>query len=158
MNIGQRLLASIGRICISLIFIIIGIASILNWQVAEVDVTHTVTLWQGYMGKRDGMESLFSSLLAMVPLFMGIGATLQILGGILLFLGLQVRLAAFLLLLYLVPITLFYHHFWLLKGHEQSLELIAFLKNLAIIGGLIVVLAMGKGQKKTASLVQLNDV
>jgi putative oxidoreductase len=141
MNIWTRLIAAVGRICISLIFLIMGAANIYNWQVAEVDVARVVVAWQGYTGYAIGL----------VPVLMGIGVSLQLIGGSLLFLGFQVRLGAALLLLYLIPVTIIYYPFWFLSGHEQSLALVIFLKNLAVVGGLIVIVGLGKGSQKPAS-------
>jgi putative oxidoreductase len=124
-----------------------GCANIYNWQVAEIDVARVVSSWQGYTG----------FAITMIPLLMGLGVALQIAGGLLLFLGFRVRLGAALLLAYLLPVTVIYHPFWFLTAQDQSFALILFLKNLAIIGGLIVVLALGKGCDQSPSLSTLND-
>jgi uncharacterized membrane protein YphA (DoxX/SURF4 family) len=155
-NLLTYFLAAIGRICISLIFIIIGCASIYNWQVAEVDLVNVFTAWQGHVGSED-LSGIFGTFVSTAPLFMAVAIALQLIGGIFLFLGYQVRFGAFFLLLYLLPTTILYHHFWFLTGHQQSLELILFLKNIAIIGGVIVVLALGKGARKSPSFSNTND-
>ena len=156
MNLGTRCLAAVGRICISLIFIIIGCASIYNWQVTEIDLVNVFSSWQSYAGS-DEISALFATFISMAPLLLGAGVALQLLGGVFLFLGFQVRLGAFFLLLYLLPTTILYHHFWFLMGHEQSLELILFLKNMAIIGGIIVVLAYGRGERRAPSFANGDD-
>lgn len=157
MNMGPRILAAIGRICISLIFIIIGCASIVNWQVSEVDLANALARWQGYTGFGDQVGNFFGTIVSMIPVFLGLGIALQIIGGVFLFFGFQVRLGAFFLFLYLLPTTILYHHFWFLQGHEQSLELILFLKNLAVIGGLITILALGKGRKRRSNSIDIDD-
>jgi putative oxidoreductase len=78
--------------------------------------------------------------------FYGAVAALSI-GSILLLLGYRLGTAAFFLLLYLVPYTLIVHDFWNQENpvahREQSIH---FMKNLAIIGGLIVLSAGNVGR------------
>lgn len=87
-----------------------------------------------------------------VPLAMPIlGAEVfcLILGGLLLIVGFKGRLAAVLLIVFLVPDT-FVHSNWLLQFDlaqftQQSVEVGHFLKNLALLGGLLMVLGFGSG-------------
>jgi putative oxidoreductase len=50
-----------------------------------------------------------------------------------------------LLFLYLIPTTLLFHNFWALQGIERQDNMAHFLKNLAIMGGLLVLAANGAG-------------
>jgi putative oxidoreductase len=73
--------------------------------------------------------------------------TLLILGGVLLLLGYRMGLAAFLLLLYMVPYTLIVHNFW--KQSEPTIlreQAIHFLKNVSIMGGLLSLWSSGGGR------------
>jgi putative oxidoreductase len=72
-------------------------------------------------------------------------AALELLGGLAILTGFQTRIAAWLLILYLVPVTLFFHNFWAMQGMEQQDNMIHFLKNLAIMGGLLILSAYGAG-------------
>lgn len=63
-------------------------------------------------------------------------------GGILMILiGWRARLGALLILLWMIPVTLVYHAFW-----ADPSQLIAFLKNLAIMGALLFVIGFGPGK------------
>ena len=53
------------------------------------------------------------------------------------------RAAAILLALYLVPVTLTMHNFWAVTGAAQQEQMFNFLKNLALIGGLLELTAVG---------------
>lgn len=64
----------------------------------------------------------------------------QLVGGISLVLGYKVRWGAIILILFLIPTTLVFHNF--LANPD---ELTAFLKNLALIGGLLMVYYAGAG-------------
>jgi putative oxidoreductase len=59
--------------------------------------------------------------------------------------GFKTRFAAWLLFLYLIPVTYFFHNFWAAQGMEQQTQTINFLKNAAIMGGLLVLSVNGAG-------------
>ena len=42
---------------------------------------------------------------------------------------------------------LLFHHFWLLQDPDRQPEMIEFMKNASILGGLLILLAYGKGKK-----------
>jgi putative oxidoreductase len=49
------------------------------------------------------------------------------------------------LFLYLIPVTLVMHNFWAAPAAEQQNQIINFLKNVAILGGLLKFCAAGAG-------------
>jgi len=53
--------------------------------------------------------------------------------------GFQARWGALALAAFLIPITLIFHNFWAFQGQEQQMQMVHFLKNLAIMGGLFQV-------------------
>jgi putative oxidoreductase len=65
--------------------------------------------------------------------------------GLAILTGLRTRFAAWLLFLYLIPVTYFFHNFWAAQGMEQQTQMINFLKNAAIMGGLLVLSVNGAG-------------
>ena len=67
-------------------------------------------------------------------------------GGILLVLGWQVRWAAWALMLFVAIATIAAHRFWEFDASQYSNQMNHFLKNLAIIGGLLYVVAFGPGR------------
>jgi putative oxidoreductase len=74
-----------------------------------------------------------------------VAVVVQLGGGFSLLLGIEARLGALLLLLFLIPVTVMYHPFWKRSGAEFVAEADHFLSNLAIAGGLLVILALGSG-------------
>jgi putative oxidoreductase len=59
--------------------------------------------------------------------------------------GFKTRFAAWLLFLYLIPVTYFFHNFWAVQGQEQQVQMINLLKNVTIMGGLLVLSVNGAG-------------
>ena len=95
------------------------------------------------------MQKILEHALPWVSLLLILGIVFELVGGLLIFLSLNIRLGAFLLLIFLILTTLFFHHFWYLQGTDYDLQLSMFLKNLSIFGGLLIVLTYGKGKNKT---------
>ena len=71
---------------------------------------------------------------------------LLILGGSLVLIGYRSSFGAVLLLLYWIPVTFIVHSFWNDMPSIQRTESIQFMKNLAIMGGLFIVLVNGSGR------------
>jgi putative oxidoreductase len=81
----------------------------------------------------------FSSVLLPLTIF------IQLIGGIFLILGKNLRLASFILFGLTICINIFIHNFWALDGDpSQAHETQNFIKNLAIAAGLLVLATTGR--------------
>jgi putative oxidoreductase len=81
-----------------------------------------------------------------VPTVLLAAATaLELLGAISVLAGWKARWGAAALVVFLVPVTLVFHGFWAYQGAEAQLQTIQFLKNVAIGGGLLAIIAAGPG-------------
>lgn len=70
-----------------------------------------------------------------------IGAiALEVVGGLSLLLGYKPRLGAILLIIFLIPATVIFHFDW-----SDPMQRIALMKNLAMLGGLLMVVQYGGG-------------
>ena len=76
---------------------------------------------------------------AIVPFLMWGGRGLELLAGLALVFGFQQRLAAFALVTFLLPATLVAHPFWLAAVADRQIQVINFMKNVAMIGGLMFI-------------------
>lgn len=77
---------------------------------------------------------------------LAIAVALELIGGISVLIGFQARWGAVALLLFLVPVSLIMHNFWTIEDPGQRMgQMINFMKNVSIAGGLVFVLAMGPG-------------
>ena len=65
--------------------------------------------------------------------------------GLMLILGWKARLAAAGLAVFVAVITPIFHNFWAMPAAQQMMQQQAFYKNLAIVGGLLVLVAFGAG-------------
>ena len=69
-----------------------------------------------------------------------------ILGGVLILMGYRSGFGATLLLLYWIPVTFVVHSFWNDAEQFRRAESMEFMKNIAIIGGLLMILVNGSGR------------
>jgi len=77
----------------------------------------------------------------LVPFLMLVGRSVELIGGLALAFGIYTRVAALALIAFLVAATLVGHAFWLAAAGTPVFvgQLINFLKNLAMMGGLLFV-------------------
>ena len=152
MNILQSLIGFLGRFLISVIFIAAGAKMLLDWQGSEHYVVAALCDWLSLIMGDDKLQNLIewainhSFWLLAGAVFCTIG------GGLLVLLGLNVRFGAFLLLAFLIPTTFLFHHFWTMQGQEREEQMMECVKNISIIGGLLVLLAYGRGGGKKPNL------
>lgn len=121
----QSLAAPIGRGLLSLIFLFSGLGKMMDWSGTA-----------GYMAVK-GMP--------LVPFFLFMAIVFEFVGGLSVLLGYRGRLGAAMLIVFLVPTTFIFHNFWAFEGMEQRMQMISFLKNLSIMGGLAFIASVGTG-------------
>lgn len=72
-------------------------------------------------------------------------AALEVLGGLALAVGLRARWAAGALALFTVAASLLFHNFWAMPADQAFVNQLMFMKNLSVVGGLLMVVAFGAG-------------
>ncbi len=77
----------------------------------------------------------------------------EIVGGLSVILGLWARAGAVALVLFLIPATLIFH-----TDFGDQTQMIMFLKNLSIMGGLLLVTAYGSGDYSVRSLEKAEEL
>lgn len=71
---------------------------------------------------------------------------LLVTGGLMLLVGYRVTVASILLLIYYIPITFILHSWWNDPVEIQREEAIHFMQNMAIAGGLMLLIGRGSGR------------
>jgi putative oxidoreductase len=79
------------------------------------------------------------------PFFLLGAIVLELGGGLSVLTGYKARWGALALIVFLIPTTLIYHNFWAYSGQQLAAEMIQFLKNVAIVGGLLATYSFGPG-------------
>jgi putative oxidoreductase len=115
----------VGRILLALVFLVAGSRKLM-----------AVAASAGYLGK---LGFPMPEVTVWVAIAIELGA------GILLVLGWKARWAAWLLALFTLIAAFAAHRFWEVDAAQYANQMNHFLKNLAIVGGLIFVAATGPG-------------
>lgn len=122
----KDLIDLLGRALLSFIFLYEAYDSIFYFKATKAKMTLYGLTWQQ-------------------DLLLAGAIVLLLLGGTLLLIGYRTSFAMFLLLCYWIPVTFIVHSFWNDPEPERRLQSILFMKNLAIVGGLLMVWANGTG-------------
>ncbi len=116
----------LGRFLLALMFVVGGVSKI---------------------GGFDGIVGYIGSKGLPLPQLLAIGTiVLEIVAGLALIAGLKARWAAAALAVFTLLATLLFHNYWAMPEEQQRIQYLLFSKNIAVIGGLLMVTAFGPGR------------
>jgi putative oxidoreductase len=107
---------------------------------------------QGALGKLTGWSGQAAYMRShnlpgqLIPAMLGIALVIEALGVLCVIVGWQTRAAAFVMCLYLGVVSVLLHNFWAFQGMTAGGMQTQFLKNVGIMGGLLMIAAHGPGQ------------
>ncbi len=133
----------IARFLLSTVFLTASINKIVHWGESEQLFMSVLSDWQSHLSFSDLAQRLFTSLILFTPVLLILGTVMELVGSLLLLLGVKEKWGAALLLTMLVPATILFHQFWFIESSMKEVQQAMFLKNFAIMGGLILVLLYG---------------
>ncbi|MDX2087482.1 MAG: DoxX family protein [Kofleriaceae bacterium] len=123
---GRSAVVLLSRILLSAIFLASGVAKLLDLSGAA-----------GHLSAQGVSHAKWLVLLAGLA---------EIAGGLSLVFGFLTRLGAAGLFLFLSVTTYLFHHFWDVGADQRVMQMSQFFKNLAIMGGLGMLVAFGPGR------------
>jgi putative oxidoreductase len=129
--------APLGRLLLSVIFILAGINKLTNWHATA--------------------KSMGDHSMPAVQLLLPLAVLCELGGGILVLVGWRARVGALALIVLLLNATLIFHNFWQYTGKEQQDQMMNFMKNMAILGGLFIVLTFGAGPVSIDAVLKRRD-
>jgi len=118
--------ALVGRALLAAMFISSGVGKIAGFAGTA-----------GYIASK-GLP--MSEVLAALAIFVELG------GGLALLVGFKARWAALMIAVFTAVITPIFHNFWAVPEAQVAMQKVNFWKNLAIIGGMLMVFAFGPGR------------
>ena len=131
-NSLEKPLVLVGRMLLTLIFVMSGVGEIFAFN--------------------DTTSQMASKGMVATPFFLVGAIAFDIVGGLSVLVGFKARLGALLLIVFLVPATLIFHNFWTLEGQQWQMEMSNFMKNLALIGALLLIVAGTRANEHRRSL------
>lgn len=129
----------LGRIFLSAIFLYDAYDSIYYFDRTKATMTEYGITWQ-------------QDLLLIGAIF------LLVTGGLMLLVGYRVTVASILLLIYYIPITFILHSWWNDPVEMQREVAIHFMQNMAIAGGLMLLIGRGSGRYSIKRLLATTRV
>ncbi len=117
----QKYYTLIGRIFLSLIFLFAGFGKITNFEGT-----------QQYMSAHS---------IPLTGLFLILASLFRSIGSISIIFGFKAKWGSLLLILFLIPTTLIFH-----TNFSDQIQIIMFLKNLGLMGGLFFIYVFGPGE------------
>jgi len=126
MKLDHPVIPLLGRLMMSYIFATSGIAKVFGWS-------GNVT----YMSTRH---------LPMIPMLLAAAMVIELAGSACLVTGYQARIAAFVMFWYTTAVTVLFHNYWTSSEAMAGMQETHFRKNLAIMGGLLILAYSGPGK------------
>ena len=114
-----------GRILLAALFIPAGISKIVGFE-------GTV----GYIASVGLPLATLAAITAIV---------VELIAGLALLVGYRIKLAAVILAVFTLVATVLFHNFWALPADQAYMQQLMFMKNIAVVGGLLMVAALGGG-------------
>ena len=126
MSLDHPVFPLLGRLMMSYIFATSGIGKVFGWSgnVAYMSTRH----------------------LPMIPLLLAIALLIELAGSACLVTGYQARIAAFVMFWYTTAVTVLFHNYWAASEAMAGMQETHFRKNLAIMGGLLILAYSGPGK------------
>lgn len=119
----------IGRLLLSNLFIVSGFKKL-----------------TGFAGTTGYMVAKIPSLdPGLIKLLLVLTIAIELGGGLMILIGWQARWAAAVIFLWMIPVTYIFHAYWGLPPEQMQMQFINFQKNMAIMGGMLYVIAYGPG-------------
>lgn len=129
MKSASGILALLGRLCLSLIFFTSAYSKMFGWK-SNVQ----------YIATRHFTNPILVTLMIVGALVIELGGALCLVSGF------QARIAGFVMAIYLTIVTLVFHNYWIITNElSRAVMFMHFQKNLGIIGGLLMIAALGPG-------------
>jgi putative oxidoreductase len=121
----EKLLLLMGRVFFSLIFVMAGYSHVVSGQLVNYAASAGVPA-PGFMVPAAGLLAFF--------------------GGLSVMLGYKARYGAWMIVLFLVPVTLVMHSFWSVTDNQMAMmQMTMFQKNLSMLGGAFLIAHYGSG-------------
>lgn len=123
---------AVARVCLAVVFIVFGFIQFTN--IGNYIGNPAVVKVAGYTGVLT--PTVIAYLVAVIDLF----------GGLLILVGYQTRWATLVLIGFVILTMLLVHNFWSMEGPARATNQAHFYKNLALIGGLLMLHFYGPGR------------
>src|SRR4051794_20010240 len=137
----MHILFTIGRVFLVLIFVLSGAQKLLDIPGTAAMMQPIITIPDAVAGFATQLEDVtgrkIHELLAIAS------GVIEIVSAVLIIFNIATRAASFVLILFTLAATFYFHAFWNMSGDAMTTNMIMAQKNLSIIGGLLIMMVLG---------------
>jgi putative oxidoreductase len=137
----MHILFSIARVLLVLTFVVSGAMKLLDIPGTAAQIAPVITIPDALSDPAKRLQELTGTP---IPQLLAISAgVVEVLAALLIAFNIGARAAAMVLVLFTVAATFYFHAFWNMTGEPMQANMIQALKNLSIIGGLLIMVVLG---------------
>ncbi|HWW49705.1 MAG TPA: DoxX family protein [Xanthobacteraceae bacterium] len=141
---------SFGRVLFAVVFIVSGAAKLFDLSGTAQEIATKVVVPADLAGYAASLEAATSMTIAqMLAILAG---AVEFVAGVLLAFNIGVRFFSVVLILFIAVATFYFHDFWNQTGPEVRNSVSHALKNLSLIGGLLVLFGHGRDAVEARAL------
>jgi uncharacterized membrane protein YphA (DoxX/SURF4 family) len=137
----MHILFAIGRVLLVLIFVLSGAMKLLDIPGTAAMIAPVVTIPAALAGFAMQLED--ATGMKMPQLLAILAGVVELVGGLLIAFNIGTRATAFVLAIFTLVATFYFHDFWNQSGVAMQNNMAHALKNLSIVGGLLVFMVLG---------------
>lgn len=129
--------ATLGRVLFVVLFVFSGASKLFDIASTTQAITEKVVLpgfLTAYTTELEAMVGMPTAQLLAI-----LAGVFEVVGGLFIALNIGTRFFALLLVLFVAVTTFYFHNFWDMTGADRINNMIHALKNLSLIGGLLVI-------------------
>lgn len=143
---------SVGRFLFAILFIVSGALHLLDLAGTTEAIAAKVMMPAAiseYVAQLEGFTGMpMAQMLAVAT------GALELVGGLAIAFNLGARVFAVLLALFVIAATFYFHDFWNQVWPDAKGNMIQALKNLSLIGGLLIIAGIGGGQRNAPAYTE----
>ncbi|MBI4274404.1 MAG: DoxX family protein [Rhizobiales bacterium] len=148
----MQMLFIVGRVLFVVIFLFSGAEKLMDVAGTAAVIAPKVTVPEALRGIAAQVES--ASGMTTPQLLAIISGVVELAGGLLIAFNIGTRAMAFLLVLFSIAATYYFHDFWNMTGAERGANMIHALKNVSLIGALLVLMSLGPWRRAEADTLR----
>jgi uncharacterized membrane protein YphA (DoxX/SURF4 family) len=143
---------SVGRFLFAILFVVSGALHLLDLAGTTEAITAKVMMPAAiseYVTQLEGFTGMpMAQMLAIAT------GALELIGGLAIAFNLGARVFAVLLALFVIAATFYFHDFWTQAWPDAKGNMIQALKNLSLVGGLLMIAGIGGGTRNAPAYVE----
>lgn len=131
----------VGRVLLVLIFILSGAMKLLDLQGTAATIAPVIAIPDALAGYANQLQDMTGMKVPQLLALLAGG--IEVVFGLLIAFNIATRPAAAILALFTLVATFYFHDFWNMAGAARDANMIHAMKNLAITGGLLIMMVLG---------------